>query len=133
MTPWEDLAEHWRDLSDIQVYDTMTEQLDVPCLVLLPDDPWIENGAANGYSSQTDSERYLAYAIASSSTASAAQRQLHIWAHFIINNLPGGWDWEATGSPAQREHQGITYMAVESRLKFNACTAGDPYEGDSSS
>ena len=55
------------------------------------------------------------------------------WGHKHADKLPDGWDWESTGAPAQREHQGITYMAAESRLKYNACTAGDPYEGDSSS
>ena len=57
MTPWEDLADYWRGLGELQVYETMTEQLDVPCLVLMPDDPWIE---PNGFS--IDQERYLAYA-----------------------------------------------------------------------
>jgi hypothetical protein len=127
MTPWEDLADHWRNLGELQVYDTMTEQLDVPCLVILPDEPWIEPG---GFS--IDTERYLAYAVASASTAPAAQRQLHVLLHFMRHHLPEGWDFVSAGAPAQREHQGATYMAAESRLTFNQCTDGDPYEGASS-
>jgi hypothetical protein len=127
MTPWEDLADHWRNLGELQVYDTMTEQLDVPCLVILPDEPWIEPG---GFS--IDTERYLAYAVASASTAAAAQRQLHVLLHFMRHHLPEGWDFVSAGAPAQREHQGATYMAAESRLTFNQCTDGDPYEGASS-
>ena len=128
MTPWEDLAEYWRGISEMQVYETMTDQLDVPCLVLLPDDPWIE---PNGFS--IDQERYLAYALATSSTAPAAQRQLHVLLHFMRHNLPEGWAFVSAGPPAQRDHQGITYMAAETRLTFNQCTGGDPYEGASSS
>jgi hypothetical protein len=131
MTPWEDLADHWRNLGELQVYDTMTEQLDVPCLVILPDDPWIDPaGPGAGFS--TDTERYLAYAVAKSSTAPAAQRQMHQLLHFMRHNLPEGWDFVSAGAPSQREHQGITYMAAESRLTFNQCTGGDPYEGASS-
>jgi hypothetical protein len=127
MTPWEDLAAYWRTEGELQVYDTMTEQLDVPCLVILPDEPWIEPG---GFS--TDTERYLAYAVTSASTAPASQRQLHILIHFMRHHLPEGWDFVSAGAPAQREHQGATYMAAESRLTFNQCTGGDPYEGASS-
>lgn len=127
MTPWEDLADHWRTLGEQQVYDTMTEQLDTPCLVLMPDEPWIEPG---GFSS--DPEHYLAYAVASASDSGAAQRQLHQSLHFMRHNLPEGWMFVSAGAPAQREHQGITYMAAETRLTFTNCTAGDPYEGASS-
>ena len=128
MTPWEDLADYWRGLAELQVYETITEQLDVPCLVLMPDEPWIEpNGMAY------DQERYLGYAVASASTASAAQRQLHILLHFMRHHLPEGWAFVSAGAPAQRDHQGATYMAAETRLTFNQCTGGDPYEGVSSS
>ena len=127
MTPWEDLAEHWRTEGELQVYDTMTEQLDVPCLVIMPDEPWIEPG---GFS--IDTERYLAYAVASANTVPAAQRQLHILLHFIRHHLPEGWDFVSAGAPSQREHEGLRYMAAESRLTFNQCTDGDPYEGVSS-
>ena len=37
MTPWEDLADHWRTLGVLQVYDSMTEQLDVPFELCLGD------------------------------------------------------------------------------------------------
>ncbi|HKR49463.1 MAG TPA: hypothetical protein VJT72_07760 [Pseudonocardiaceae bacterium] len=127
MTPWEDLADHWRTEGELQVYDTMTEQLDVPCLVIMPDEPWIEPG---GFS--IDTERYLAYAVTSASTAPASQRMLHTLLHFIRHHLPEGWDFVSAGAPSQREHQGATYMAAESRLTFNQCTDGDPYEGVSS-
>ena len=129
MMPWADLAEHWRDLGEIQVYDTMTEQLDPPCLVLMPDEPWVEPG---GFS--TDTERYLAYAVTHASDAKSAQMRLHVLVHFIRHHLPEGWDFVSAGAPAQREHQGITYMAAETRLTFNQCSGGDPYaEGASSS
>jgi hypothetical protein len=128
MNPWEDLADHWRTLGELQVHETMTEQLSAPCIVLMPDDPWIEPG---GFS--TDTERYLAYAVAGSATADAAQRQLHLLIHFIRHHLPEGWDFVSAGAPAQRDHQGATYMAAESRLTFNQCTGGDPYEGVASS
>lgn len=127
MNPWEDLADHWRGLAELQVYDTMTEQLDVPCIVLMPDEPWIEPG---GFS--IDTERYLAYAVASASIGPAAQRTMHQLLHFMRHNLPEGWAWVSAGAPSQREHQGVTYMAAESRLTFSQCTAGDPYEGVSS-
>jgi hypothetical protein len=128
MTPWEELADHWRSLGELQVYETMTEQLDVPCLVLMPDEPWIEPG---GFS--TDTERYLGYAVTTASTAPASQRILHQLLHFMRHNLPEGWLFVSAGAPAQRDHQGATYMAAETRLTFNQCTGGDPYEGAASS
>lgn len=128
MTPWEDLADYWRAMGELQVYDTMTEQLDVPCLVIMPDEPWIEPA---GFS--TDTERYLAYAVAGSGDAASAQRQMHVLVHFIRHHLPEGWMFVSAGGPSQREHQGITYMAAETRLTFSNCTGGDPYEGASSS
>jgi hypothetical protein len=133
MMPWEDLATYWRGLAELQVYDTLTEQLDAPCLVIVPDEPWLDHGSRNGGSSQTDTERYLAYAVASASSGAAAQRQLHQLIHFMRHNLPEGWFWESAGGPTQRDHQGATYMAAETRLTFNQCTGGDPYEGASSS
>jgi hypothetical protein len=48
------------------------------------------------------------------------------------HNLPEGWNWKSAGAPAQRDHQGITYLAAETRLAFIQCTGGDPYEGASS-
>lgn len=128
MTPWNDLADHWRSLGDTPVYATMTEQLDTPCLVIMPDDPWVEPG---GFS--TDTERYLSYAVTTSSEAQSAQERLHVLVHFMRHHLPEGWDFVSAGGPAQRDHQGITYMAAECRLTFNQCTEGDPYEGASSS
>lgn len=128
MTPWEALADYWRNLGDLQVYETITEQLDAPCLVLMPDEPWIEPG---GFS--MDTEHYLAYGVALASDGGAAQRQLHTLLHFIRHHLPEGWDFVSAGAPTQREHQGATYMAAEARLTFNQCTEGDPYEGASSS
>lgn len=127
MNPWEELAEHWRNLGEVPVYETMTEQLDTPCLVILPDEPWVEPG---GFS--TDTERYLSYAVASASDAAAAQRNLHRLIHFMRHNMPSGWTWLSAGAPAQRDHQGITYMAAECRWTFSECTEGDPYEGASS-
>lgn len=127
MTPWEDLAEHWRNLGEVPVHETMTEQLDPPCLVLMPDEPWMQPG---GFS--TDTEAYLSYAVTTASDAAAAQRTLHRLLHFMRHNLPEGWLWLSAGAPAQRDHQGITYMAAESRLTFSQCTEGDPYEGASS-
>jgi hypothetical protein len=127
MKPWEDLAEHWSTLGELQVYDTMSEQLDVPCLVIMPDEPWVEPG---GFS--TDTERYVSYAVTSASDAKSAQATIHRLLHFMRHHLPEGWDFVSAGAPAQRDHQGITYMAAESRLTFNQCTDGDPYEGDES-
>lgn len=127
MTPWAALADFWRDLGDLQVYETMTEQLDTPCLVIMPDEPWIEPG---GFS--IDTERYLAYAVAGSADAASAQSQLHQLLHFIRHHLPEGWAFVSAGGPSQRDHQGATYMAAETRLTFNQCTEGDPYEGASS-
>src|SRR5262245_7671555 len=128
MTPWEALADEWRSLAELQVYDTLTDKLDVPCLVILPGDPWIEPG---GFS--IDTERYEAFAIAGSASPDAAQRQMHQMLHFIIANLPDGWDYESAGSPANRVHQGVTYLAAACRLTFRQCTGGDPYEQGGSS
>lgn len=125
--PWEDLADHWRLQGELQVYETMTEQLSTPCLVLMPDEPWIEPGGF-GF----DPEHYLAYAVASASDAASAQRQMHQLLHFIRHHLPEGWMFVSAGAPSQRDHQGATYMAAESRLTFTNCTEGDPYEGVSS-
>lgn len=127
MTPWEDLAQHWRTEGELQVHETIIEGLSPPCVVIIPDEPWIEPG---GFS--TDTERYLAYAVASSATAPSAQRELHRLLHFMRHHLIEGWDFTSAGAPAQRENQGITYMAAEARLTFNQCTEGDPYEGASS-
>lgn len=133
MTPWEDLAAHWRTEGELQVYDTMTEQLDVPCLVIMPDEPWIELGGSGNFGSfMANPENYLAYAVTSASTAPASQRKLHQLLHFMLHNLPEGWAFVSAGAPAQREHQGATYMAAEARLSFTQCTDGDPYEGVSS-
>ena len=128
MTPWTDLADHWRSIGEMPVYETMTEQLDTPCLVIMPDEPWME---PSGFS--IDTERYLSYAVVTSSEAQSAQERLHRFVHFIRHHLPEGWAFESAGGPAQREHQGITYMAAECRLTFSQCTEGDPYEGASSS
>lgn len=128
MTPWSDLADHWRTLSEIPVYPTMTDQLDTPCLVIMPDEPWVEPGAFS-----MDTERYLAYAVTSASEPQSAQERMHVLVHFIRHHLPAGWDFVSAGAPAQRDHQGITYMAAESRLTFNQCTGGDPYEGEGAS
>lgn len=128
MSPWEDLADHWRSLAEVQVYDTLTDKLDVPCLVLLPGDPWIEPG---GFS--VDTERYEAFAVAGSSSPASAQRQMHQMLHFVIHHLPAGWDFETAGAPADRQHQGVTYLAAACRLTFNECTDGDPYETGASS
>ena len=127
MTPWNDLADYWEGLSKIPVHRTMTEQLDPPCLVIMPDEPWVQPG---GFS--IDTERYLAYAVTHSSEAQSAQERLHVLVHFIRHHLPEGWAFESAGGPALREHQGITYIAAECRLTFSQCTEGDPYEGASS-
>lgn len=127
-TPWADLADHLRLQGELQVHPTMTEQLDTPCIVLTPDEPWLE---PNGFS--IDRERYLAYAVASATDAQSAQEQLHRLVHFIRHHLPEGWTWESAGAPSQREHQGITYMAAESRLTFDQCTGGDPYDEETAS
>jgi len=129
VTPWENLADHWRSLAaEVQVYDTITDQLDVPCLVILPGSPWIE---PNGFS--IDTERYSAFAVTGSAAPSSAQRQMHQLLHFVRHHLPSGWAFESAAEPAQRKHQGATYLAAEARLTFSECTEGNPYETGASS
>ena len=127
MTPWNDLADHWESLTELPVYRTVTTQLDTPCLVITPDEPWIE---PSGFS--IDTERYVAYAVVTSSETQSAQERLHVYVHFMRHHLPEGWAFESAGQPAQEDHQGITYMSAACRLTFQQCTEGDPYEGDSS-
>ena len=128
MMPWEDIAEHWRALAEVQVYDTITDKLDVPCLVVLPGSPWIE---PSGFA--IDRERYSAFAVTGSSSPASSQRQMHQLLHFVRHHLPEGWDFESAGEPAQRKHQGVTYLAAEARLTFSQCLGGDPYEIGASS
>lgn len=136
MNPWEDLAAHWRNLApDLQVYDTLTDKLDVPCLVLRPGSPWVENGA-DGASWGTDQERYEAFAVVGATDPAAGQRAMHRLVHFIIANLPDGWDWESVGAPGATDPkatQGVTYLAVGCLLTYRECTGGNPYDIGASS
>ena len=118
MTPWEELADHFDDLDpDAEVYSAITEQLDTPCIVLMPDDPWMEPT-----SFQYDQERYRAISVVKVSDGDSAQSKLHQLVHFIRQSLPNGWDFESASAPQQTDHQGITYIAVDTRLTFRDCS-----------
>lgn len=125
MTPWTDLADYIRTLNPgVSVYDTPTEQLDAPCYVVTPGDPWIDpNGEHSTFS--TDEERYEVWAIAAGSLAWASMPLIHTMLHAIRHNLPEGWFFESTGSFGQVEHQGATYFGAPLRLTYNNCDSGD--------
>lgn len=130
MTPWESLGTFLRSLhSDVTVYDTPTEQMDTPCYVITPGEPWIDPQGAHS-SFMTDEERYEVWAVAKASQAWASLTVIRAMVRAVRHNLPEGWFFETVGQFGQIDHQGITYFGAPVRLTYNNC---DSEEGDSGS
>ena len=123
--PWEALASFLAALnSGVSVYDTPTDQMDTPCYVVTPGDPWIDpNGEHSTFSG--DEERYEVWAIEKSSLGWAATPSIHAMVHAVRHNLPEGWFFESVGQPTQIDHQGITYLGAPVRLTYNNCDSED--------
>jgi hypothetical protein len=128
MTPWEQLGAFLRDLApDVTVYDTPTEQMDVPCYVITPGEPWIDPQGTHP-SFGGDEERYEVWAVALASQGWASLPVIHAMLHAVRHNVPEGWFFETAGQVTQVDHLGVTYLGAPVRLTFNSC---EP-EGESS-
>ena len=128
MSPWEQLGTFLRGLaSDVSVYDTPTEQMDAPCYVIVPGEPWIDPVGTHP-SFGRDEERYEVWAVALGSQAWTSMPLIHAMLHAVRHNLPEGWFFESAGQFGQVEHSGMTYFGAPLRLTFNSCDI----EGESS-
>lgn len=125
MRPWELLADHIRTLnSDVTVYETPTEQLDTPCYVVVPGEPWIDpNGEHSSFMS--DEEAYEVWALTKSAMAWASMPLVHSMLHAIRHNLPDGWFFASAGQFGDITHQGITYFGAPLRVTYNNCDSGE--------
>ena len=122
--PWEDLAEHIASIPvEVPVYATPTEQMDAPCYVITPGDPWIDPDATHA-SFGAEPERYELWAVAKGALGWAATPLVHSMLHAVRHNLPDGFAFESAGSFGQLDHQGITYFGAPLRLTYNACDEG---------
>ena len=125
MTPWEEMGAFLRDLnSGVSVYDTPTEQMDTPCYVVVPGEPWIDPQGSHP-SFGGDEEQYEVWAMAKASAAWASLSVIHAMAHAVRHNLPEGWAFQTVGQVTQIDHQGITYLGAPVRLAFNRCDSGE--------
>ena len=126
MNTWDELAEHIRSISaDVTVYATPTEQMDAPCYVVTPGEPWIDPRGTHP-SFGRDEERYEVWAVAKGSMAWASAPLIHAMLHVIRHNLPEGWFFESAGQFGQVDHQGATYFGAPVRVTYNACDSGEP-------
>ena len=127
MKPWEILADHLRTLtSDVTVYETPTDQMDAPCYVVIPGEPWIDPTPAEGRPmSSGDEERYEVWAIAHGLLAWASVPLIHSMLHTVRHNLPEGWLFESIGQFQTVEHGKATYFGAPVRVPYNNCDSGD--------
>lgn len=109
------------------VYPTTIEQLEVPALVLRPDEPWIERSGA-GY----DLERYVAVAVAPVGDPHSSSIELHRLVHAVADacDQVSGWAWDRSGRIVVDEGTGVPFLAAAVRLIYRDCTH-DALGGDS--
>jgi hypothetical protein len=121
MTPWEQLGTFLRALnSNVSVYDTPTEQMDAPCYVIVPGEPWIDPQGTHA-SFSGDEERYEVWAVALGAQAWDSVALIHAMLHAVRLNLPDGWFFESAGQFGQVDHAGATYFGAPLRLTYNNC------------
>ena len=125
MSPWEQLGQFLRGLdTGVSVYDTPTEQMDAPCYVIVPGEPWIDPQGTHP-SFGRDEERYEVWAVELGSAAWASMPLIHSMLHAVRHNLPEGWFFESAGQFGQVDHIGVTYFGAPLRLTYNNCDSED--------
>ena len=125
MRPWEILADHLRTIApNVTTHETPTAQLDTPCYVVVPGEPWIDPEGTHP-SFGRDEERYEVWALAKSALGWAGTPLVHSMLHAVRHNLPEGWFFESAGQFGDITHQGITYFGAPLRVTYNNCDSED--------
>ena len=117
--PWEDFAARISAPAGTNIYPAMAEQIQVPAIVIVPDDPWV---TSQGYS--YDDERYLAICLVETTAPQDGLAKLQSLVHAVRE--AGGEGWEIHDASGVRQARipddGSQYLGSWIHVSFRDCT-----------
>ncbi len=118
MNPWDEFAARIDAPEGTNIYPAMAQQVVVPAIVIVPDDPWFRS---SGFA--YDTERYLAICLVESTAPSDGLDSLHRLVHAVREAGDSGWEIEDVSGVrnASLPDDSTRYLGAWVKLSFRNC------------